>query len=226
MALLKFLRRPGSATDTAPAGAGSAAQAVQAARRRARHRLVGAVVLLGIGIIGFPLVFQTHPRPIPVDIPIEIPNRDKVGALKAGSAAPDTPLAAPHVLDEAPPLEPLKAAPLEPGTVPGARQVVPSSAPRVVPSEPVAAAEATVEVELPPQGRFVVQVGSFTDPEAVRDVRNKLERMGLKTYTQAAVIDGVTRVRVRVGPFNSKQEAQDVQNKVKSAGVAATLLQL
>jgi DedD protein len=62
--------------------------------------------------------------------------------------------------------------------------------------------------------------------DAVREVRNKLERMGLKTYTQAAVIEGVTRVRVRVGPFNSKQEAQDVQNKIKAAGVAASLLQL
>jgi DedD protein len=76
------------------------------------------------------------------------------------------------------------------------------------------------------RGRFVVQAGSYTDVDAVREVRNKLERMGLKTYTQAAVIEGVTRVRVRVGPFNSKQEAQDVQNKIKAAGVAASLLQL
>ncbi|MFZ9495222.1 MAG: SPOR domain-containing protein [Burkholderiaceae bacterium] len=76
------------------------------------------------------------------------------------------------------------------------------------------------------RGRFVVQAGSFTDLDAVRDTRAKLERLGLKTYTQAAVVDGVTRVRVRVGPFATRQEAQDVQNKIKAAGLTASLLQL
>ena len=73
MALLKFLRRPGTAMDAASAGGttatgvagSSAALAVQAARDQARRRLLGAAVLLGIGIIGFPLVFQTQPRPLP-----------------------------------------------------------------------------------------------------------------------------------------------------------------
>ena len=57
------------------------ADAVQQARTRARQRLIGAVVLLGIGIIGFPLVFETQPRPIPVDVPIEIPRRDSLPPL-------------------------------------------------------------------------------------------------------------------------------------------------
>jgi DedD protein len=74
--------------------------------------------------------------------------------------------------------------------------------------------------------RFVVQAGAYTDAAAVREVRGKLERMGLKTYTQEVVVDGTPRVRVRVGPFSSKQEAQEVQNKIKAAGVAASLLTL
>ena len=57
------------------------ADAVQQARTRARQRLIGAVVLLAIGIIGFPLVFETQPRPIPVDVPIEIPRRDSLPPL-------------------------------------------------------------------------------------------------------------------------------------------------
>src|SRR3954452_10441553 len=57
------------------------ADAVQQARTRARQRLIGAIVLLAIGIIGFPLVFETQPRPIPVDVPIEIPRRDAVAPL-------------------------------------------------------------------------------------------------------------------------------------------------
>ena len=57
------------------------ADAVQQARTRARQRLIGAVVLLAIGIIGFPLVFETQPRPIPVDVPIEIPRRESLPPL-------------------------------------------------------------------------------------------------------------------------------------------------
>ncbi|MEY3286481.1 MAG: hypothetical protein RL500_1211 [Pseudomonadota bacterium] len=245
MALLKFLRRPGSSTDTATAGASSAAeQAVQAARQQARRRLLGAVVLLGVGIIGFPLVFQTQPRPIPVDIPIEIPNRDKVAPMGAGASVAEAPAQVPPVQEP-----PVQVPPVL-GEAPSGK-----AAPTAVAAEATKLATAPVEVEvLPPsraeaggatgkeaqkdaqkdtqrdtdkdRGRFVVQAGSYTDVDAVREVRNKLERMGLKTYTQAAVIEGMTRVRVRVGPFNSKQEAQDVQNKIKAAGVAASLLQL
>src|SRR4051812_9286750 len=57
------------------------ADAVQQARTRARQRLIGAIVLLAIGIIGFPLVFETQPRPIPVDVPIEIPRREALPPL-------------------------------------------------------------------------------------------------------------------------------------------------
>jgi len=82
-----------------PAGSSQAesTDAVQAARTRARHRLIGAIVLLVIGVIGFPLVFETQPRPIPVDIPIEIPRRDAMPPLampSAPSAATASPIPA------------------------------------------------------------------------------------------------------------------------------------
>lgn len=73
-----------------PAARSEPADAVQQARTRARHRLIGAVVLLAVGIIGFPLVFETQPRPIPVDIPIEIPRRDAMPPL-AMPAPPSSP---------------------------------------------------------------------------------------------------------------------------------------
>jgi len=89
------------------------ADAVQQARTRARQRLIGAVVLLAIGIIGFPLVFETQPRPIPVDVPIEIPRRDALPPLAMPPARAPTrptsgdvganPVAAPTSASAAPP---------------------------------------------------------------------------------------------------------------------------
>jgi DedD protein len=73
--------------DSAGATQGSASASVmtgeqaEQARLRARRRLIGAVVLLGIGVIAFPLLFETQPRPIAVDIPIVIPPRDGVPPL-------------------------------------------------------------------------------------------------------------------------------------------------
>ncbi|MGH8847942.1 MAG: SPOR domain-containing protein, partial [Polaromonas sp.] len=71
MPFFNFRRGGSSAAPTA----GSAAQpeSVEVMRKRAKHRLIGAAVLVLIGVVGFPLLFDTQPRPIPVDIPIEIP---------------------------------------------------------------------------------------------------------------------------------------------------------
>ncbi|MGH8797364.1 MAG: hypothetical protein ACREXI_09930, partial [Caldimonas sp.] len=86
MGLLSVFRR----TDQSPVPPATteASDAVREARMRARRRLIGAVVLLVIGVIGFPLVFETQPRPIPVDIPIEIPKKDGAPALVMPPARP------------------------------------------------------------------------------------------------------------------------------------------
>lgn len=76
MALFKFRKGGDESVATAPQP-----ESVEALRKRARHRLIGAAVLVLVGIVGFPLVFDTQPRPIAVDIPIEIPDRNKTKPL-------------------------------------------------------------------------------------------------------------------------------------------------
>ena len=96
MGLLSYFKRPPDAEASAPAAQASAPEpdAVAAARARARRRLLGATVLLGLGVIGFPLLFETQPRPIAVDIAIEIPRKDASTALAPPlAAAPIAPIA-------------------------------------------------------------------------------------------------------------------------------------
>jgi DedD protein len=73
MAFFKF-RNDG---DDHPNSA-SAPESVEAMRQRAKHRLIGAAVLVLVGVVGFPLVFDNQPRPIPVDMPIDIPDKNTV----------------------------------------------------------------------------------------------------------------------------------------------------
>ena len=74
--------------------------------------------------------------------------------------------------------------------------------------------------------RFVVQVGAFADAEAARATRQKIEKLGLKTYTQVAQTSGGSRIRVRVGPFATREEADAALAKAKAAGLDAVVLTL
>lgn len=75
-------------------------------------------------------------------------------------------------------------------------------------------------------GRFVVQVGAFADDATVRQTRQKVEKLGLKTYTQEVNTDSGKRVRVRVGPFATRDEATQVLNKLKGSGLPGAVLTL
>ena len=101
MALFNF-RWPGKKDDAeSVAGAKrpsrlAQGESVEDMRRRARHRLIGAAVLVLIGVVGFPLLFDTQPRPIPVNIPIEIPDQanaapEVVSGSQAGVQTPAAP---------------------------------------------------------------------------------------------------------------------------------------
>jgi DedD protein len=75
-------------------------------------------------------------------------------------------------------------------------------------------------------GRFVVQVGAFADVLKAREARIKLEKAGLKTYTQVVQVNDAKRIRVRVGPFETKSEADKVAEKIKKLDLPAAILEL
>lgn len=73
MPLPSFLQRffQGVSGPRPGAEAVSLSQAdVEAVRVRARRRLIGMAVLVGAGVIGFPWLFETKPRPMAMDIAV------------------------------------------------------------------------------------------------------------------------------------------------------------
>ena len=72
----------------------------------------------------------------------------------------------------------------------------------------------------------MVQAGTFSDEAKLREVRSKLEKAGITTYTQ--VIEGKDgrRVRVRVGPFSNRDEADKVARKIKQLSLQPQVLTL
>ncbi|MCU4121548.1 SPOR domain-containing protein [Variovorax sp. N23] len=277
MAFFKFRSRgqPTNESRNTPVSA-APAESVEAMRRRARHRLLGAAVLVLVGVIGFPLLFDTQPRPVAVDIPIEIPDRNKVAPLPApvAQAPASTPAAPPAeerpraaanapatgVITEtadgrelpsdrpvasAPPAETHPAPKPEPKPKPEAKpepkpEPKPQTATAAKPADDGARARALLDgknaaaataaakpvAASDDAGRFVVQVGAFAEADKAREVRQKLERAGLKTYTNIAKTADGDRTRVRVGPFASRAEADKAAAKVKGLSLPAAVLSL
>ncbi len=206
------------------------------------HRLIGAAILVLAGVIGFPALFDNQPRPIPVDLPIVIPDKANVPALVAPAAtvvnAASSPPAAPAPAPVVPPAVVVEAPRPSPPVV--AAKPAPASADvPAVPNKPVPTrvddagkARDLLEGKEPgskavaAEGRFIVQVGAFSDADKVREVRQKVEALGLKTYTQVIDTKDGSRTRVRVGPFTDMAEATRTAEKIRKLGVPASILSL
>jgi DedD protein len=230
------LRRGGSSSKSQ---AGAPAESLDIVRKRAKHRLIGAAVLVLIGVVGFPLLFDSQPRPVPVDIAIEIPAKQSVKPLApvtvapaapaAPAPAPATPVAPAAVAAVTP--APVAAPPAPVVAAPAPAPVAPAPAAAARPADDSARAKALLEdkpvtTESAAELRLVVQVGAFSDVAKAREVRQKLEKAGFKTYTQVADSKEGKRTRVRVGPFSSKDEADKAAAKIKTLGLTVTILSL
>lgn len=214
MAFFKF--RKGGDDQTAAA---APPESVEAMRKRAKHRLIGSAILVLIGVIGFPLLVDKQPRPIAVDMPIEIPDKNKVKPLVAPVPAESTPVAPAAQLSASAAGRVGDATAPVPVVTQPAASVEPKPAPKPVEktaSKPAAAAEE----------RFVVQVGAFADVTRAREARLKVERAGLKTYTQVVETKEGRRIRVRVGPFTTKAQADKAAEKIKKLDLPAAVLTL
>ncbi len=241
---LPFFRRKNSEDPRArpprgPAGATVEVGAVQAARIRARRRLIGAVVLLAVGVVGFPILFETQPRPLPVDTPILVPEGTpaRVAPPAAARPVPAVPADAGNepvaVATAASAPTPAAASAVPPQPVATTRpepkpEAKPEPKPEPEPPKPEGAKPVTPAPEpaVPASGRFVVQVGAYNDPERLRAARQKVEKLGYKTYIQDVDSPTGKRTRVRVGPFASRQDADAVATKVKASGMQANILAL
>ena len=235
MAFFKLRKAAGETAAPAPAP-----ESVDALRRRARYRLAGAAILVLAGVIGFPLLFDNQPRPIAVDIPIEIPDKAKVKPLASDPAAETKPVESAKPMGAAaqPSLASSSAAPSAAaslavvGTVAAVtalKEAKPSPKEQhevIISSSKPAAKPADKPADKVAAGRFIVQFGAFTDSAHAHEARLKVEKAGLKTYAQIADTPEGKKFRVRVGPFDKHTDADKAAEKIKKLGLPAAILGL
>lgn len=212
--------------------------AVDELKRRARRRLVGAVVLALAAAVVLPMLLESDPKPLGNDVSIQIPPIDQgkfVTSLpldKGGKPNPptDTPPAAPRAsADSGAPAPDRTLAAAEQrvlGQSGASRQpAIMSAAPEAMrPQTPVTAAAgatpAAPRTESAPAagGTLFVQVAALADSKAAADLAAKLVAAGFPAHVEPIATRQGPVQRVRVGAYPSREAADVALANIKAAG--------
>ena len=219
MAFFKF-RFPGQ-TPPAEGVAAGPNESIEIVRRRARHRLTGAVVLVSLAVVGFPLLFDTQPRPVSVDTPIVVPDRQKTPALASNVPVPSAQAPAKPLLPNT------EAATVSAQSSLDAREeVVPKSAPPLADKPVVQPVEKPADLTADKPAEKPVTAKADTKPEAKPEVKAqtpaKPKDDGLKAQ---ALLEGkpvkpaASRMTIQVGAFTDAAKIREVRSKLEQAGL-------
>ena len=199
-------------------------------QQRARHRLIGAAVLVLIAVVGLPRILDNKPKSVNNDIAVNI-----VTSLPASSAAipSNDGKVNPTAAVEAP-----------------AKQKAPTLSKEVLVTAPtavsktnlvsgLAAGEEVIDAsnvitkskteDLPKKvgpGKYVIQIGAFASEANVKALSARLKSQNIPSYTLSkAGTDGGKIFLVRAGPFTDKDIAEAAEKKIKAMGLSPRLVE-
>jgi len=202
-----------------------------------KQRLVGAIVLVALGVIFIPMLLegpnrnlvpemQPLPEPEGQDFtqPMEpfaaggevAPEPDR--AIVQGDVADeaDEPSASPDGTDEESLTRPLPLPEPEPepesAQSPRAETTPPPAEKQVEAPKPAPAGDRAGEPG--PLGNWVVQMASFSSEQNALRLRDRLRKAGFVTQVEKVLVDGKTHFRVRVGPYLERAEAERDRKKM------------
>ena len=192
-------------------------EAVLQLKKRARRRLIGAIVLVSVVAVVLPMVLDSEPKRTSQEINIQIPSPDSKGFVS--KVVPLTPPPKGSAKSEKAESKPQPPAPVE-APSPAATEKPPAKIEtppaKSEPAKPAVATKETVKAEI---GTFFVQVIALADPDKAKQVQQQINDAGLKSYTEVVVAAKGNVTRVRAGPFATREEADAAQRKLQAAGL-------
>jgi len=205
-------------------------------QQRARHRLIGAAVLVLIAVVGLPRILDNNPKSTSNDIAINI-----VTSLPM----PNVPV--PNVEEKAKPSVDIPLKEKEVASVPERKPETKSetkSAPASAPTtnktnliglaageEVVAAPNPSPKTEELPKkvgtGKYVIQIGAFASEDRAQGWISKMKDQKIPNYVlNKTGADGIKLYVLRAGPFTDKDAAEAAEKKVKAMGLTPRLVEV
>ena len=197
-------------------------------QQRARHRLIGAAVLVLIAVVGLPRILDNNPKLAPNDIAVNIVTSLPIpGTSTRPEEKPKTEVVA----------EPAKEASklvLTPEPKAEAKvETKPTPAPNKNPGLGLAAGE---EIIASPSNasngatngseKYVIQIGAFASEERVQGWIAKLKEQKIPNYVlNKNASDGTKLFVLRAGPYTDKDAAEVAEKKIKALGLSPRLVE-
>ena len=202
-------------------------------KKRARRRLIGAVVLVAVVAAVLPMALDSEPKNTATsttqDVNIQIPSPEAKGGFPAKAVPPTAPTekAAAGKAERTPED---KAEAKEPATPPVSTT---TEAPKVAaPVIDKAAEKAPVKsIEKVPEkapekaavakskGTFFIQVIALAEADKARQVQQQIVDAGIHAYTEVVAAGKGNVTRVRAGPFATREEAERARAKLATVGL-------
>ncbi len=207
-------------------------------QQRARHRLIGAAVLVLIAVVGLPRILDSKPKSVNNDIAVNI-----VTSLPTPSAEPKptekskTDVSSKEVVVE--PKAEVKAE-IKPETKVEAKPDVKPVAPAKSAGLGLAAGEEVVSTQTKPKaeettdkslattgsGKFVIQIGAFASEERAKGWITKLKDQKIPNYVlNKNGTDGTKLYVLRAGPYTDKESAEAAEKKIKAMGLTPRIVE-
>jgi DedD protein len=222
-----------SAQRAAPRSFQRAAEAEELAltevpeQQRARHRLIGAAILVLIAVVGLPRILDSNPKLAPNDIAVNIVTSLPIPGTNTKSE--DKPKAEVVV-------EPVKETPkLAPAPEPKV-ETKPTPAPNKAAGLGLAAGEEIIATPsngsnatnsaINGSGKYVIQIGAFASEERAQGWIAKLKEQKIPNYVlNKNASDGTKLFVLRAGPYTDKDTAEAAEKKIKAMGLSPRLVE-
>lgn len=184
-----------------------------------RRRIIGAIILVTLAFVVFSLVLQDKPvEPGAANSEHEPDTRVVVAPVPSPSATLSQPVATPS---SPVPTQQTATSPARPVPPPAPTASVPKPEPQPVTKPKTEAAKpAPAPVAT---GNWLVQVGTFSEPENARRLGEKLKGIHYPVRLKVVTLDKGRAVRVQAGPFATKARAvaarDDIEKRLGLRGV-------
>ena len=202
-------------------------------QQRARHRLIGAAVLVLIAVVALPRILDNSPKLAPNDIAVNIVTSLPIPGADAKPEDKPKAEALADPVKEAPKVVPAPEPKVEPKV-----ETKPTPAPNKAPGLGLAAGEEIIAApsngvsnsDTNPaangSGKYVIQIGAFASEERAQGWIAKLKEQKIPNFVlNKSASDGTKLYVLRAGPYADKDSAEAAEKKIKAMGLSPRLVE-